>query len=249
MAPRKPTPDAWALAERAAGRLKGAERDAVLRFMEAGKEHLEQAQRLTLTLARDEDPTSPADCDGTWMLYSLDDSHAGSTGADHYAPGTRPFRVREEVPGEFLDDDGAPQDWLKERMAAGLAWPLRAVYREEPWEMWDPEDGVPDGFLVWEEPEANMGAKTPEARRKDAEGFLATWNAWACGEVYGYTLEDGNGEHVGSCWGFYAGTKEDLEHFAASIREEIPKGARVVKVAGDRADLAGALGFKPGVGA
>lgn len=29
------------------------------------------------------------------------------------------------------------------------------------------------------------------------------WGAWACGDVYGYTIEGPDGETLDSCWGFY----------------------------------------------
>ena len=38
--------------------------------------------------------------------------------------------------------------------------------------------------------------------RKAAESILATYTAWANGQVYGFIVEDGNGEHLDSCWGF-----------------------------------------------
>lgn len=39
--------------------------------------------------------------------------------------------------------------------------------------------------------------------RQCAKGEIATYLAWADGEVYGYTVEDNEGNHVDSCWGFY----------------------------------------------
>ena len=38
---------------------------------------------------------------------------------------------------------------------------------------------------------------------KYAEGMVETWNQYLSGDVWGYTIEDGEGDHVDSCWGFY----------------------------------------------
>lgn len=220
---------------------------AALAALDAGK------LRLTLSLDHDECPISPADCDGTWMLYSLNGDHAGSTGKEHYSPGKRAYRVREERAEEFLEMDDAPQEWLdapqewlKKYMAAGLAWPLETRHSDStPWaicENWLPEDGV-DGWLVWEEPAENMGAKTKAERRKDAESFLAQWNAWATGAVYCFALTDANGDTVpdGTCGGYILATKEDEDYLASEIRCAMPEGARIVSVTGGAAWLADSL--------
>jgi hypothetical protein len=50
-------------------------------------------------------------------------------------------------------------------------------------------------------------AMTPEEKEQAAEGVLRceveTYNQFLQGEVYGYTVEDSNGNHLDSCWGFY----------------------------------------------
>lgn len=38
--------------------------------------------------------------------------------------------------------------------------------------------------------------------RKAAESILAEYTAWANGQVYGFIVEDEEGEHLDSCWGF-----------------------------------------------
>jgi hypothetical protein len=35
------------------------------------------------------------------------------------------------------------------------------------------------------------------------EGEIEALNTFASGQIYGYTVEDENGEEVDSCWGFY----------------------------------------------
>lgn len=48
---------------------------------------------------------------------------------------------------------------------------------------------------------------------KYTDGGIAEYRAWANGEVYGYVVLAPNGDHVGSCWGFYGddGAKYMLE--------------------------------------
>jgi hypothetical protein len=36
-----------------------------------------------------------------------------------------------------------------------------------------------------------------------AQSMIDEWNQYLSGDVYGYVIADGNGEHVDSCWGFF----------------------------------------------
>jgi hypothetical protein len=57
------------------------------------------------------------------------------------------------------------------------------------------------------------GALTDEVIEKiksRLKGEIETYSKWANGEVYGFIVEDKDGEHVDSCWGFYE-TEEALE--------------------------------------
>lgn len=42
-----------------------------------------------------------------------------------------------------------------------------------------------------------------KAAKNAARGLIETWNAYLSGDVYGYVIENGEGENLGSCWGFY----------------------------------------------
>ena len=66
--------------------------------------------------------------------------------------------------------------------------------------------------------------------RKAAESILARYTAWANGQVYGFIVEDEDGEHLDSCWGFIepdgadgyvleAG-RDSLAHLAAEREKE-----------------------------
>ena len=39
--------------------------------------------------------------------------------------------------------------------------------------------------------------------QKYAEGMVEEWNQYLSGDVWGFTIEDGEGNHIDSCFGFY----------------------------------------------
>lgn len=50
---------------------------------------------------------------------------------------------------------------------------------------------------------AKTEAKTNAKARKIAQGLIETWNEYLSGNVYGYQIEDAEGNEIESCWGFY----------------------------------------------
>jgi hypothetical protein len=44
---------------------------------------------------------------------------------------------------------------------------------------------------------------TEKKAYKVAETIVSEWNQYLSGDVYGFVIEDHNGEHLDSCWGFY----------------------------------------------
>jgi hypothetical protein len=40
-----------------------------------------------------------------------------------------------------------------------------------------------------------------------AQSLVDEWNSWLSGEVYGFIVEDSDGEHIDSCWGFIGDIK------------------------------------------
>lgn len=49
----------------------------------------------------------------------------------------------------------------------------------------------------------NVTKKYREMAEAIAEAEVKTLNTWISGEVYGFQIEDAEGEHIDSCWGFY----------------------------------------------
>lgn len=55
---------------------------------------------------------------------------------------------------------------------------------------------------------------------KCADGLVEEWNQYLSGDVYGYVIEDGEGAHVDSCWGFYG-----IEYCKEEARASVPDSA------------------------
>jgi hypothetical protein len=39
--------------------------------------------------------------------------------------------------------------------------------------------------------------------KKAARSLISEWNQYLAGDIYGYVVEDGEGNHLDSCWGHY----------------------------------------------
>lgn len=61
--------------------------------------------------------------------------------------------------------------------------------------------------------------KTRIKAREAALGLIETWNDYLSGNVYGYIVEDPNGNHLDSCWGFYGDYNDYALKEARSIAE------------------------------
>lgn len=53
------------------------------------------------------------------------------------------------------------------------------------------------------------GAAAMEKARESLKAQAALWGFWAWGNVYGFVIEDSNGDHIDSCWGFYGDDFEE----------------------------------------
>lgn len=56
---------------------------------------------------------------------------------------------------------------------------------------------------------------------KAAQGYVETWNTYLSGDVYGFVIEDEDGNNLESCWGFYG--HEYAEQEAKSAAEHASK--------------------------
>lgn len=172
---------------------------------------------VTVNLLPDYDAESPCDEDG-WSAYSFSRKHANY-----------------KHPDELGFDEGQPSEALQAKLKAGLAFILDyfehgncvwSLGGTGPQCRWDSVSGA--GILVWEGDPDDMGAKTYEDREKDAKGFIDRFTEWCNGNVFGYSIDDPDGEIDDSCFGFY---DSDLDYMFSEIREAV--GKRKVVFAGD----------------
>lgn len=185
-----------------------------------------ERRKLTLRVEHDNDCDGPLEWDGQWTLHSFSTRHSN-------------YKDPEELGLSLEVRDGMPvikNPGLRRKFERGLAF-IVSCYQHGGI-VWSIKGTGPQcrfdtaqigGLLVWDNPPSDMGAKTPEDRRKDAESFLRTWNSWANGECYWYSIEDEDGETVDSCGGFI-GSGDDLDYMWEAIRSA---------VGGDDLDFAG----------
>ncbi len=50
---------------------------------------------------------------------------------------------------------------------------------------------------------AKSGCRTRKAAYKVAQSKVEEWNMYLSGDVWGFIIEDDDGNHLDSCWGFY----------------------------------------------
>ena len=61
--------------------------------------------------------------------------------------------------------------------------------------------------------------KSRKAAKEGASALLETWNDYLSGNIYGYVIEDKEGENLDSCWGFYGDYEENALKEARDIAE------------------------------
>lgn len=179
---------------------------------------------MNVNLWNDVDAQNPSDEDG-WKLYSFSSRHTSFRNPDTFFQLTRDHKM-------------IPKLWLRAKLKAGTAFLLS--YYEHGQSLWTLKGEAPScqfdtvgtaGVLVWEEPIKNLGPKTFEARQKDARAFCETYTNWCNGNVYGYTIEDEDGESDSSSSGWY-----DPAEMAMEIRAELH--GELATVGGEAAWLA-----------
>lgn len=188
---------------------------------------------LILTVEYDQDSECPNDFDG-WKLKSFNRRHASFDD---------PYKwLAKGKEGEIIGANIG----ITGKLRAGTAFILS--YHEHgncQWALrgeafpcqWDTAQVA--GILVWEQALDNLGSKTYADRQKDARVFLETYTDWCNGSVYGYLLENEQGEHVDSCFGFYG--SDDLK---SAIKEALGKEDKIVKIQGECKDMFSLSEFK-----
>lgn len=78
------------------------------------------------------------------------------------------------------------------------------------------------GQVGWIYAEASARAETPDLEAH-LRAEVETFAQWVRGDVWGYIVEDENGEHVDSCWGFYG--QEEAEREGRTMRDYFEREA------------------------
>lgn len=163
-----------------------------------------------------------------WKLHSFQ-NHSGTKVEDYVG-----YAVAECVPG-WPGKQPLPEpatDDLRAKLESGLAFWL-SVYDHggQVWSLmgegntidrqWD--HAYLAGILVWEWDEDDIGPKTYQDRRKDAQFYLDEYNDWCAGSCYGFVLEDLEGKLMSttsSVWG-YIGIDAVKDGMSEAINDEL----------------------------
>ena len=196
-------------------------------------------RKLVLRIESDQDTESPCEFGG-WKLVDFGNRQGNP---ENYI---KRYDGREVVPANI---------GIRRKLAVGLAHFLSKYdHSGVSWSLmgegtqcrWDTTRLT--GVLVWDGKPSDIGAKTVEDRERDARQFLKTYNEWANGECYYYSLETQEenqqheqGDSLGSCGGFIG-----QEHLESGLAEVLKAGDRVV-VEGDCEWIAKYLKLPEGV--
>jgi hypothetical protein len=171
--------------------------------------------RRILTIGYDHDTESPCDYDG-WKLYSFHPRHKREKDQEEFK--TIGMRRKFSVGLAFVLD-------LYEH--SGSAWSLSGSGMQC---QWDTSRGA--GVLIWEGKPGDIGAKTYDDRAADATRFLETYNEWANGQCYWFSIDDGDGNPIDSCGGFIG-----LDSLREAINESLGENDEII-VRGECKDIA-----------
>lgn len=182
-------------------------------------------RKLVVRIEHDSDVEVPDSGYDGWKLVSFGCRHSNYEDPDKYI---RRYNREEGIVVEGIG--------LQRKLDVGLAfwlsyyehglgcWSLKGEGHQCQW-----DTAYLAGILLWTGKPKDIGAKTLEDRAKDARGFLETYNDWANGSCYWYSVEKTNGEDVETVGGFIG---EEAVNEALS---EVLEAGDVVKVEGDAA--------------
>lgn len=175
---------------------------------------VKEGRRLTVRIEYDIDAEDPCDND-VFQVYSFSRKFTSFKHPDELGLRSLGFQRKLDCNTAFM------LDYFEH---GGCAWSIHGEGMQCPW-----DTSRNAGVLLLNDPKAIR----PENRVEQARNFLTVYNNWCNGEVYGYLIQDEDGEHVDSCWGFYS--PEDVIEAA---NEAIGEKDVVVEVKGDCAYLA-----------
>jgi hypothetical protein len=161
----------------------------------------------------DEDPQSPKDWDQlgtmiTWHRRHVFDLDGGKQGFEH---------GQDWLDANKTAIDSGDLVYINVGMGDHSGIWLYEGEREYPGAEWD--SGQVGFLFCWKSDYEKMCDQATEGWQAKAleclRAELTTWDQWARGDIYGYTIEDPSGEVVDSCWGFYGNEAVKAEMIAS----------------------------------
>ena len=160
----------------------------------------------TVKLYQEDHPESPRDWDNLGHIVCWHRRY--NLGDEQVRPGEHP---------SFIEDF---EQWLRKERGAFIVLPIYIydhgsitvtaryeTYLTYPDKQWDAgqvgfiyvtEQGIKENYLT-EEVTDELKEKATESLR----GKVDTYDQYLTGDVWVYVIEDNDGEHLDSCWGFY----------------------------------------------
>lgn len=162
----------------------------------------------TINIDYDDSPECPREWDNLGTIYS---NHRS------YSPDGHSIEELIEAVGGNLDDSVIPWDLIGKKYYYLKVWMYDhsgvaiRTGSENPWGSgWMAWDSGLLGVIAVEKSKAckEYGKKracksVQERAEKCMEGEIECLNTFVSGQIYGFTVENENGEEVDSCWGFY----------------------------------------------
>ena len=171
-----------------------------------------QVKGYTCKVLQDQNPESPDSWDNIPKLMTF---HRGC-----YIQEDKAFKRKEEEFKAFLRDNEKTLFIMPVRAYIHSGVALSFSGSTYPFN--DPWDACQVGVMFCTKKEArdNWGKGWTKKIQKAFEAHLETWNQYLRGEVYGYTVEDKDGNHVDSCWGFYGPPEDCMKEAEAAAKAQ-----------------------------
>lgn len=158
--------------------------------------HKEQYKGFTIKIMQDDDAQSPDDWDQAATIYTKHNRY--------FAIGKDLNKIEDEEAAEVRTGG----EWLPIYAYVHSGVTISTSAFSCPW------DSGQCGFIVMSKEKIieEYGDDTPASREKAKQlmvGEVTSWDTYLKGEIYGYIVEDKDGEHLDSCWGYYGDYREE----------------------------------------
>lgn len=174
---------------------------------------------ITVHIGYDQDAPNPLEESGGWKLISFSRHHDRYQYSFEFMPLTENNYI--EI-GMRRKLDCGTAFLLDYNEHGGIEWYLDTSDYSVPW-----NTAGFGGILIYEGYTKHL-PKTYEERQKLARSILEEYNDWVNGSVYGFCIEDENGDEEDSCWGYYGWEhmKEELERIIGGREYELAGEAK-----------------------